>query len=99
MRVIANKGIYKLCGTSRGYIVINVEGEYNNHAHFDSYKGAVTCIDLMIRKKIPRSKYLLKAMQRLATGKHRAELERIGERRRDKDRYYNANKGGRSVVR
>lgn len=94
MRVITSIEEFKVLRTTRDYVVVNTSGKYENHSHFDSYAGAITCIDLIKRKKVPHSAYLAKAAYRLTTDEqYRAELERIGAKRRDRQMYININKG------
>ncbi|AHM57402.1 hypothetical protein EAL2_c21210 [Peptoclostridium acidaminophilum DSM 3953] len=95
-RVMSSIDNFKVLQTGRDYVVVNASGGYENHSHFESYKGAVTCIDLIKRRKVPKSSYLIKAAMRLTTDSdYRRDLERIGEKRLQKQRYINIGCKGR----
>ena len=95
-RVIATIDKFKVLRTSRNYVVVNTMGGYEKHSHFDSYKGATTCIDLVLKHKIPKSRYLITAAKRLTIDdEYMAELERICERRMNKQQYHNVGYKGR----
>lgn len=95
-RVMSSIDNFKVLQTGRDYVVVNASGGYENHSHFESYKGAVTCINLVKKKRVPKSGYLIKAAMRLTTDSdYRHHLERIGEKRGQKQRYINIGCKGR----
>lgn len=95
-RVMSSIDNFKVLQTGRNYVVVNASGDYENHSHFESYRGAVTCINLVKKKRVPKSGYLIKAAMRLTTDSdYRHHLERIGEKRLQKQKYTNARYKGR----
>lgn len=94
--MIRQIGDYKIL-TERAtgaYIVVNTKGDYKNHGHFKQVKTCELVIDLMMKQKVPRSKYLLEAVIRITTDKvYKERLLRIQQNRRNKQMYYNVNKG------
>ena len=77
--------------TSHDYVVIRVEGEYDQHSHFKSKSGARKIIELIEHGKRPTKKYFVIAARRLLTEEEFEQLQSSG-----KPKYYN--KGGRRVV-
>lgn len=84
-----------VCYKRRGkkyYTVVNVEGEEENHAHFNSYSTACMVARYVNEKKIPKKKSLLIACKRLTTNE--IYKERL-ENNKGKEKYININKGKR----
>ncbi len=77
--------------TTRDVVVIREGGEYEQHSHFRTYKGARKIIELIEHNKMPTKKYFIQAAKRLLTEEEFEELQ--GSK---KQKYYN--RGGRRVV-
>lgn len=88
MRIIDSIGHFKLAQTARGYIAINEQGGYENHAHFDSESGARQCLELIRKGLLPKSEYFKKAARRLIGDEGYCDLIDC-----KKQRYININKG------
>lgn len=78
----------------RGYVVINENGEYKNHAHFEKYNTCKLLIRLINRKIVPRSEYLRGSVLRLTIDQSYIEKVMI-KQAKDKEKlaYFNVNKG------
>lgn len=93
--------------TTKDLVVKNDKGHHENHAHFNrrtNKKGVInleavkTCISLVNKKKIPKSSYMLTAVKRLTDDiNFKEDLERIDKNRKTKSKYFNSQKGLRSV--
>lgn len=89
VRVISVTGKYKIIstGSSRGlpFLVIDTLGSYENHSHFSTLKSAKKCVQFLIKKQKPtRSKYMQKAVRRVAGDDYELFIEK-----KTKDRYVN----------
>ena len=84
-KLIASYQDYEVVKVNDGYIVKNTALEYSNHAHFDKCSGALKCLELIKKKKYPRSNYFQVSMQRIMTDN---ELEHLVYPRR-KEKYVN----------
>lgn len=78
--------------TTHDYVVIRVNGEYDQHSHFNSKSGAKKIIELIEHKKLPTKKYFRVAARRLLTEEEYNKL--VGNK---KQKY--CNQGGRRVIR
>lgn len=95
---------FEVYDTQSSLVVVNSKGSYENHAHLTrvidksgklKLTVAKTLIDVVIKRQIPRSDYLLTSALRLTTDEiYKHNLETIVARRRDK-KYMNINKGVR----
>ena len=95
-RVVGMINEYKILQNERDYIVVNTNGKYENHGHFKKLSTCYTIIGLMQRKAIPRSDYLLEAAIRITTdSKYKQTLELKQEKNKQRQRYFNSNKGVR----
>ena len=74
---------------SRGYIIIRLDGEYDNHSHVTTLNGCRLLISLIRQNRLPTSKYLQESARRLLTDEEYKTL------RQKKQRYVNVNKGVR----
>lgn len=90
MRIIDTVGQFTIGKLKEGYVVINNEGDYHNHSHFECEQGARECIKLINKGLQPRQCYYQKAVKRLIGEERYSELVETG-----KDRYININKGVR----
>jgi hypothetical protein len=72
--------------SNRGYIVIRVNGSYEQHAHVSSMNGARLLINIIHKGMLPESDYLKTSCRRLLTDIEYSKL------RRKKQRYVNVNK-------
>lgn len=79
--------------TTRDYVVIRVNGEYEQHSHFKSKSGARKMIELIEHNKLPDKKYFRIAAKRLLTEEEYDSL--VGSK---KQKYYNVNKVNRRVM-
>jgi hypothetical protein len=75
--------------SNRGYLVIRVEGNYNQHAHCSTLNGCRMLINLINSGRLPTSKYLQISCSRLL---NEDEYKRLRQKRQ---RYVNVNKGVR----
>ena len=102
--LVYKKQSYEVYITNSSLVVINMSGEYENHAHLtktvDS-KGKIklstakTLIDIVIKKKIPKSNYLVTSAMRLTTDEeYKNNLMKVLDRRKGK-KYINSSKGVR----
>ena len=102
--LVYKKQSYEVYVTNSSLVVINMFGEYENHAHLtktvDS-KGKIklsiakTLIDIVIKKKIPKSNYLVTSAMRLTTDEeYKNNLMKVLNRRKGK-KYINSSKGVR----
>lgn len=72
------------------YIVVRKDSPYSFHSHFRRYSGALSLIRLFGRKLQPENEYFYVAMQRITTPE---EFEKFAPQKKQKQKYYNANKG------
>lgn len=79
--------------TSHDHVVIRINGEYSQHAHFRSNSGARKIIELIMHNKRPTKKYFITAAKRLLTDE---EFEQLKGGRKQK--YYNVGKKARRVI-
>ena len=78
----------------RGYVVINENGGYGNHAHLDKYNTCKLLIRLIERKIVPKSEYLRGSALRLTLDeKYREKILIKQAKDREKPVYFNVNKG------
>lgn len=85
---------YKIQKGSRGYIVSNVNGAYENHGHFQKLSTCYVIIRLISQRLIPRSPYLIEAAKRITTDdKYRQKLSH--KQSKTKPMYFNSSKGVR----
>jgi hypothetical protein len=87
---------FKILQDSRGFVLINLNGEYENHAHLRAEKTCGLLICLIGRKIVPKSSYLRESCRRLTIDmEYRQAIERKQAKDKEKPAYFNANKGGR----
>lgn len=94
------KGEFVVKKSRRGWVIVNEDGEYENHSHFTySYGATIKCIELTRKKKVPRSEYMIIACKRLTNDVNYIErLDRaleLAEARKQKGYYININKGAK----
>lgn len=66
----------------RGYVVVNLNGGYNNHSHFNySFDACRRCIELVQKNIIPRySLYMMMACYRIALDpKYKEDIKHLIE--------------------
>ncbi len=85
--------VFKACG---GYVIYNQSKDFQvGHTHFKSFKKAKSCIDLVIRHKIPQSESIrfLGSLKRLSDDKEYCDnievLIQTKKQKGKKDKYYN----------
>ena len=85
---------YKIRQNGRGYVLINLKGDYENHGHFKKKDTCFLMIKLIDRKIIPERPYLKEAALRISCDeKYKAEIENEIAKQRNKQYYININKG------
>lgn len=85
---------YKILQNSRGYILINTKGGYENHGYMKKIGTCLLLIKLMEKKQVPYSKYLQEAALRISTDEKYKEKILIKQQKdKNKTRYVNVNKG------
>lgn len=105
MRILVyRKYEFEIYNTEGSLVVVNTKGSYENHAHLTRHtdsKGKIkldtakTLISIMLRRKIPKSSYLITSAIRLTVDQeYRYALETALARRKSK-KYVNVNKGVR----
>lgn len=95
-RVVDQVGDFKILTTSRGYVVKNINGSYDNHGHFRKLGTCYKIIKMVQRKQVPNSKYLRESAIRLSLDtRYTDRVKRKIAKDRDKPRYYNSQKGVR----
>lgn len=87
---------FKIIQDSRGFVLINTEGEYGNHAHVKKESTCHMLIRLIERKIVPRSEYLRGSCLRLTLdNEYKRKIENKQAKDKEKPAYFNANKGVR----
>lgn len=71
-------------GKKRGWVVIRIDGVYENHAHLKTMNGWRQLRYCLRNNLLPRSEYLQGSCRRLLTD---IEYQRL---KRPKDNYYNS---------
>ena len=80
--------------SKRGYVVINTEGTYLNHAHIKKLSTCKMLISLIKKEIVPNSAFLRVSALRLSTNdKYTEKIYRKMERDSDRQFYRNINKG------
>ena len=86
----------KIINCGKYYTVINTNGDYANHAHIKTKNTAELLCKLIRNKTLPNSSYLIDSAIRITLDeKYRHELEIKQKRIKDKQNYYNPQKGVR----
>lgn len=65
--IIFSDNNYCIKKSKRGYVVINLKGDYKNHSHFKKMGAAKKCIYLTENRIVPKSLYMMVACMRLST--------------------------------
>lgn len=84
-QIIAHFENYEVLKVNDGYIVKNIDMGYSNHAHFDRCSGAMKCLELIKKRRYPKSEYFQIAFDRLLS---KDELNRLTYSKR-KEKYVN----------
>lgn len=95
-KIVYHKGNYIITEehSKRGYIVINTEGTYDSHAHIKKFATCKMLLSLMEKNIVPDSAYLRISALRLSTDeKYRDKVLNKIEKDRNKQLYYNPQKG------
>jgi len=78
------------------YTIVNLNGVYDNHCHIKKYKTAKMLVNLIMNKRVPKSKYLRESAMRVTIDKKYIEKIEIKEEKdRNRQHYINVNKGVR----
>ena len=91
LKTILTKGRFKVVQNAHGYIVINTHEGYEQHSHFTSIKGCKRCLMFIEKGILPVDAWWQEAVRRLLSPE---EFEQL--RMKDKQQYYNVNKGVRT---
>lgn len=84
---------FKIIQDSRGYVLINTEGEYKNHAHVKKRSTCELLIRLIKRKIVPKSRYLRGSCKRLTLDTDYIDkIERKQAKDSQKPAYFNTKK-------
>ena len=81
---IYTKGRFKVVKNAHGYIVINTQGDYDNHSHFNNLQGAKRVIMLIDKRILPQSEWWREAIKRLV-----GEEELATFKPNERQAYYN----------
>ena len=85
---------YKIKKNGRGYVLINLQGEYENHGHFKSIGICFKLIQMIEEGIVPNSNFLREGAIRISidneyTNRVKTKLEKD----KNKPKYININKG------
>lgn len=95
-RVVGVINEYKILQNQRDYIVVNTEGNYKNHGHFKKLSTCYVIIRLLQRKTIPNKPFMIEAARRITTdSKYREALTTKQKKNKQRQYYFNSNKGVR----
>jgi hypothetical protein len=87
---------FKIIADSSGFVLINTNGEYENHAHLKKSSTCHLLIKLISREIVPMSEYLRGSCLRLTLNEdYKETILRKQAKDREKLAYFNANKGVR----
>ena len=85
---------YKIIHNNRNYVLINLKGLWKNHGHFKKDSTCYMLIRFMRKGTVPKSKYLQDAVLRISTDEdYKQKVLAKQEKLRNKEFYYNVNKG------
>ena len=74
--------------------VVNLNGNYENHCHIDTYDTALMFVRLVEKKRVPDSDHLRKSALRVSTNPKYIEKVNIKiAKDKDRTRYFNVNRG------
>lgn len=83
--IIFNDSNYCIKKSRRGYVVINLKGDYKNHSHFKNINGAKKCIYLSKNRIVPKSFYMMTACKRISTDElYIRKIEKLKEVKENK---------------
>lgn len=81
---------FKIIQDTRGYVLINENGDYRNHAHLKKRSTCEMLIRLISRRIIPKSKYLRWSCKRVTLDEeYKTAITRKQVKDRQKPVYYN----------
>jgi hypothetical protein len=90
--IIFNDKNYCIKKSNRGYVVINLNGDYKNHSHFNKLGAVKKCIHLTKNRIVPKSLYMMLACMRLSTDElyiRKIEKLKTVKENKKKSRYTN----------
>ena len=92
--LIYKKNEFEVYITNSSIVIVNTEGKYENHAHLTKVVDSVgkvkltttkALINIVIKKKVPKSNYLVTSAIRLTTDdEYRANLIKVLDKRKRK---------------
>lgn len=86
----------KILDCGNYYTIINTKGSYDNHCHVNKRATAELLCRLIKNKRVPDSKHLRESAKRVSTDwKYIGKIEIKIEKDREKQLYFNSNKGVR----
>ncbi len=74
IRVVYTKKNFRVLKTNKDFIIVNDNLRYENHSHFKRLSDCKRLIDLILRNKLPYSKYWAIASKRLLSEEEFNEL-------------------------
>ena len=95
--VIYEKGGYSILEMNKGYIVVNNNMNESAHTYIENLSTSMWIIDLSIQRKCPYNipKYLVESLIRINTDENYLFKLNAILHKKQKDHYYNSNKGRR----
>ena len=92
--LIYKKNEFEVYITNSSIVIVNIEGKYENHAHLTKVVDSAgkvkltttkALINIVIKKKVPKSNYLVTSAIRLTTDdEYRANLIKVLDKRKRK---------------
>lgn len=92
--VVYTDGDFVVRECEKGFVLINMNGEYKNHGHIKSLKTAKMLIRLMRNKTVPNSDYLRGTVLRVSLDSdYKNKVLHKIEKDKNKPYFININKG------
>lgn len=86
----------KIINCGNYYTIANINGNQENHCHVNKQSTAELLCKLITRKEVPKSSYLRESAKRVTLDeKYKEKIEIKEEKDRNKQYYYNPQKGVR----
>lgn len=97
-KVVNQIGEFRILQVRNGYVVKNLKGKYEHHGHFQKLSTCYQIIKIVRRKQVPIKDYFIESAIRLTLDdKYRESLLLKQEKRRNKQLYFNSQKGVRTA--
>lgn len=76
------------------HVIVNTKGSYENHTHIKKRDTCKMLIDLVCRKRVPKSMYLRSSAKRISRDEKYIENINIkNEKDKNKQKYHNIQRG------